>query len=224
MSTTKTDSSVSFAAQATAAPAAQTPITATANSNNHTTKLGLQASYQSLITGLSTFYQPTDTFALQGGTLTRDAVIAELQKFIDAAEATKTTRTAWLASVQTERGVEAQVHPIRAAMRGIVAARFGADATQLVQFGFNPTKRTARTALTKAQAVVKSKATRTARGTKGAVQKKAVKGNVTGIVVTPTTAVTGVVVAPTTSAAPSAASTNGMTGTATGTAAAQHAA
>jgi hypothetical protein len=58
----------------------------------------------------------------------------------------------------------------------------------------------------------------------GKKQKKAVKGNVTGIVVTPSTSVTGVVVEPTTSAAPQAASVNGAAAPTTAGAATPHAA
>jgi hypothetical protein len=172
MASTKIDIGASTVSQ----PVAQTPITGTANNSNHGTKVDLETSYQALITGLTTFYQPTDSFALKGGTLTRDAVVEQIQKFIDAAEATKASRTAWLGTVQTERAVEAQLRPIRAAVRSIVAARFGTDGTQLTQFGFTPAKHAKKTAATKAQAVVKSKATRTARGTKGSKQKKAIKG------------------------------------------------
>jgi hypothetical protein len=219
MATTNPNASNPTATQPSASPAAQTPITGTANGSNHSTKIDLQTAYQALITGLTTFYQSTDTFALKSGTLTRDAVIEQLQKFIDAAEATKASRTAWLSTVQAERAVEAQVHPIRVAIRGIVAARYGSDGTQLVQFGFTPSKHAKKSAVTKAQAAVKSKATRTARATKGSKQKKTVKGNVTGIVVTPTTSASGVVVA-----APSAVSASGVAGPAAGAPATPHAA
>jgi hypothetical protein len=196
MATTKPDVSVSAVAQSSPQTGAQTPITATANGSNHGTKVDMQASYQALISGLTTYYQPTDLFALKSGSLTRDAVIEQIQKYIDAAEETKTSRTAWLSTVQAERAVETQVRPVRAALRGIIAARFGSDGTQLMQFGLTPTKRTKKTAQTKAQAVVKSKATRTARGTKGTKQKKAIKGSVSGAVATPATSTAGVVAAP----------------------------
>ncbi len=49
-----------------------TLITSTANGSNHTTKVGLQASIQAVIFGLLTYYQPTDTFQMNGTTYTRD--------------------------------------------------------------------------------------------------------------------------------------------------------
>jgi hypothetical protein len=173
--TNKTNASVSTANQPAPPPATLTPITGTANGSNHGTKVNLQTSYQALITGLLAFYQPTDEFTLKSGTYSRDGVIEQLQRFITAAEATKASHTVWRGTVQTERDVEAQVRPIRVGVRGIVGARYGADGTQMMQFGFQPAKRTKKSAQTKAQAVVKGKATRTARATKGKNQKKAIK-------------------------------------------------
>jgi hypothetical protein len=206
MASTKPDVSVSNANQPAVQSTAQTPITGTANGSNHGTKVDLQTSYQALITGLLAFYQPTDTFALKSGTFTRDDVIEQLQKFIVAAEATKAGHTAWRGTVQAEREVELQVRPIRTGLRGIVSARYGANGTQMMQFGFVPTKRAKKTAQTKAQAVAKGRATRTARSTKGKVQKKAIKGVVA---VVGSVGSAGVAPAPaTTATAPAASGTH----------------
>jgi hypothetical protein len=58
----------------------------------------------------------------------------------------------------------------------------------LADFGIHPKARTPPTVEASLAAVAKRRATRAARRTMGSQQKKAVKGDVTGVVVTPTTA------------------------------------
>jgi hypothetical protein len=52
-----------------------------------------------------------------------------------------------------------QVRPLRQGVRGIAQARFGADGAQLLQLGFTPAKPATKSAASKAQAALKSKAT-----------------------------------------------------------------
>ena len=174
MTTTTTATNVSNANLPAPAPVPPPTITATGGSN-HGTKVDLQASYQALIGGLQTFYQPTDVFLLNGASYTRDSLITELQKFIALAEATKEANKSWRDAVQVEHLFELEVRPLRQGVRGIVAARFRKDATQLLKFGFVQGKKGKKTPDTKAKAVVKGKATRTARGTKGKKQRLAIK-------------------------------------------------
>jgi hypothetical protein len=151
-------------------------ITATANGSNHGSKVDLQAIYQGLVSGLLALYQPTDTFLMKTGTYTRDELVTQFQGFVAAAENTKSTNQAWRASVQTERELETEVRTLRQGVRGIAQARFGAEGAQLLQLGFPPAKTVKKTAASKAEAVVKSKATRVARGTKGKKQKLDITG------------------------------------------------
>jgi hypothetical protein len=58
----------------------------------------------------------------------------------------------------------------------------------LADFGIHPKTRAPLTVEAKAAAAAKREATRTARGTKGSVQKKGIKGAVIGVTVTPITA------------------------------------
>jgi hypothetical protein len=154
------------------------PITGVANGSNKGTKIDLQTSYQAFITGLQTYYQPTDTFALKTGTLTRDEVIAEAQKFIAAAENTKASNRVWRADAQTERAVELEVAPIRRGVRNVVEGRFDENGIELLSFGFEPRKPPVKTVASKMEGIAKAKATRTARGTKGSEQKKDIHGTV----------------------------------------------
>jgi hypothetical protein len=187
-----------------------TPVTGVANGSNTGTKVQIQTSYLALIAGLMAYYQPGDQFILEAGTLTRDQLISSFQQFIASAEATKESYQAWRADVQTERAAEQTVAPVRAGLKALLIGRFGKSSTQLTKFGFEPAKSGTRSTLDKTAAVVKAKATRTARGTTGSVQKKKITGNVTGVVVTPVTAGTAAPPAPAT--AGNAASTSSGAG------------
>jgi hypothetical protein len=187
MSTTSTTSSVVATSTAGPAPApagASPGITSVAKSGK-STKVLTQASYQALVSGLQSTFQPTDTFNVPGGTLTRDQIIAQLNTFISAAEATKAARQQWLTAVAGERSTLGDVTPLRQSIRSILQGRFGKEGPALTSFGFSPAKLAKRTAHTKAAAAVKTAATREARHTMGTVQKKTVKGDVVGIAVTP---------------------------------------
>jgi hypothetical protein len=161
-------------------------ITTTANASNHGTKVDFQASIQAVIFGLLTYYEPTDTFVMNGTTYTRDELVAEFQSFVTAAQATKTSNQQWRGNVQSERVLELHVRALRKGVQGIVAARFGEDGAQNLQFGFPMEKPRAKSAVTKAVAVQKGLATRKERGTMSKADKMAIKGNVNvALVVTP---------------------------------------
>ncbi len=166
-----------------------TLITSTANGSNHTTKVGLQASIQAVIFGLLTYYQPGDTFQMNGDVYTRDELVAEFQSFVTAAQATKTSNQQWRANVQTERALALHVRSLRKGVEGVVNARFGPEGAQNLQFGFAMSKPRVKSAETKAIAVVKGQATREKRGTMTKAEKKAIKGDVNvALVVTPNAA------------------------------------
>ncbi len=139
-------------------------------------KIDLQASYQALIAGLNAAYQPTDTFVLRTGTLTRDELTTQLNGVIVAAEATKTARQQYRSAVNDEQMIQAQMRSLRSGVRGIIQARLGANNPAVTQFGFLPTKPAKKSAESKATAVVKAKATRSARHTMGKNQKEEIRG------------------------------------------------
>jgi hypothetical protein len=180
--TTSAPNTQPASATATAAPA----ITSASKTSGKVPKLQIQASYQALVSGLLSTYQPTDTFTINGETLTRDGVVARLNAYIATAEASKSSRQQWLGAVEAEHTGLVAVTPLRQSLHAIVQARLGGkDATGLTAFGFSPAKSTKRTVTSKATAVAKTAATREARHTMGKVQKKDVKGDVVGITVTP---------------------------------------
>jgi hypothetical protein len=64
-------------------------------------------------------------------------------------------------------------------LRDFAAGNFGVASNQYTTLGFTPPKKAAKTAAIKAEAAVKSGATRDARHTMGKVQKKAIHGTAT---------------------------------------------
>jgi hypothetical protein len=156
---------------ASATANARPAITRASKTRSKVPKLQIQASYLALVSGLLSTYQRSDTFSINGETLTRDEVTARLNAYIAAAEATKASRRQWLAAVQTEHASLLAATSLRQGLHGIVQARLGGkDATGLTAFGFSPAKSTKRTVTSKATAVAKTAATREARHTMGSVQ------------------------------------------------------
>ena len=95
---------------------------------------------------------------------------------------------------------------------------FSTSPDVLADFGINPKARTPLTVEAKAAAVAKRTATRAARHTMGSRQKEGIKGDVTGVVVTPIAAPSPTVTPPSGPAAP--ATSGGTTAASSPTAAA----
>jgi hypothetical protein len=83
--------------------------------------------------------------------------------------------------------VVAEVAPVRAAIQSVLQGRYGKGSSKLLAYGFTPQKVAERTVASKAGAIVKNEATRTARGTKGSKKKLEITGGVTGVKITPVT-------------------------------------
>jgi hypothetical protein len=81
-------------------------------------------------------------------------------------------------------------------LKQYVMNAYGAESPVLADFGFTVPKRAALTVEQQTQAIAKRKATRKARNTLGKKQKAAIKGNVTGVNVTPITEPAAPAVAP----------------------------
>jgi hypothetical protein len=162
-------------------------VTSVANGGNSGTKTDLQTSYVALIAGLQAGYAPDYVFQLATGDQRCDEVVAELQRYVTAAQATKGSYQAWRNDVEAERQVVAEVAPVRAAVHSVLQGRYGKGSSKLLAYGFTPQKVAERTVASKAGAIVKNEATRIARGTKGSKKKLEITGGVTGAVITPVT-------------------------------------
>jgi hypothetical protein len=164
-------------ANPTGSAATATPpvITSLADKPASKTKVSVETRYQTLIEGILANFGHVSSFELSTGNYTLDALVSTLRRRIAAAEDTKSTKTDWHTTVQAERQVDGEVRPLRKQLQQYVAARFGATSAKMAEFGFTPLKPRKPTTRTKAAAADKSLATRKARGTMGAKQRKRIK-------------------------------------------------
>ena len=155
------------------------------------TKAAALAQVQALIAG-TTKHFPTGSFTIGNTTYTSASLVQVLQGLVNAMLARNAAETGAKDALKAEQATQTQAGPIVRAYERLVLAAF-ANATQtLADFGLTPPKaRTPLTAQQLAARAAKAKATRVARGTTGKKKKLAVKGDVTGVVVTPLHAPTG---------------------------------
>lgn len=135
------------------------------------------------------FTNGSQVLSLAGGSkfVTVDEVLNAMNAFVTNRAAVTEARATARAKVAAENEQAPALVALIDAFEAFVRFTFGSSPEALADFGLVPTK--ARTPLTAEQlavAVAKREATRIARGTKSAKQKKAIKGNVTAkLVVTP---------------------------------------
>ena len=160
------------------------------------------------------FPNGSETITLEGASTTIDAVLTQLQGFVDKRAAIVAAQMAASNLVAAERAGLPAITALFAAFVAFVRNALGPTSAALADFAI-PTRKVPvpKTAEQKAVAAAKRKATREARGTKGPVAKKAVKGNITAqLVVTPAASdATGAPTAPAT--APTAAAPGGTPAT-----------
>jgi hypothetical protein len=144
--------------------------------NIATQKITVEAEYEALINGMNTELANVDPIVLIEQSYPRAALIAEFQKRVDAAEATKTARNNLHTCVAQEKTVQTEVAPLRMAMKQYLQSRYGKNSPKLQLFGFTQAKKPAKTVASKMAAVTNAKATRVARNTMGKKQKLKVKG------------------------------------------------
>jgi hypothetical protein len=145
------------------------------------------AQVQALIAG-TTKHVPTVSFTIGSTVYTAASLNQIFQGLVNVMTASSAAEAAAKDALAAERAARTQVGPILLAYKRLILTSF-ANATQtLADFGLAPPK--ARTPLSAEQRVAraaKAKATRAARGTTSKKQKLAVKGRVTGVIVTPIT-------------------------------------
>jgi len=91
-------------------------------------------------------------------------------------------------SIASDTALQARLAPTLRAIRELIRIMYGSRPTMLAQFGLTPKKERAPLTTDALLArTAKARATRKARNTKGSRQKKAIKGDVTGVEITPVT-------------------------------------
>jgi hypothetical protein len=150
-------------------------------------KVATLARVQAIIAGTQKHF-PSGSFTLGNVAFTTASLVQLFQTLADAIAAVNTAQAGAKSAVAAMRAVHSNVNPVLAEFTKWLRASFGTATSTLADFGLEPPKaRTPMTAEAKTAAVAKRAATRAARGTTSKKQKLAVKGNVTGIIVTPVT-------------------------------------
>jgi hypothetical protein len=143
-----------------------------------------------------------------GGTFTPDQIANELQSIVDLRTDVSAAQASARAKVAAETARMPSLRTFMSAYLAFIKVTYGTSPDVLADFGIHPKARVPLTVEAKALAVARRKATRAARHTMGAKQRLAVKGDVTGIVLTPVTAEPSTVVAPSSATSRSAPATS----------------
>ncbi|SRR5258708_4835970 len=167
---------------------------------------------QQLIAGASKHFANTGSLGFASATFTPAQVMASLQTLVDLRQGVETAKAAAKAKLADEKAQAPALRSFIAAFESFVKVTFSNSPDVLADFGLHPKKARAPLRVEdKAAVVAKRKATRAARRTMGSKQRKAVKGDVTRVIVTPVTASEHTVQASSGPSVP-ATSTGGTTG------------
>ena len=171
-----------------------------------TTKTAETTRATQLLAGFQKHLASVTSLTLASVVYTPAQITSALQTLVSLYAAVDTAKSVWKAKLAAVAAQAPALLSLTAALGSYVKLTYSESPDVLADFGLPP--KTVKTPLTTEQqavAVAKRKATREARGTTGSKAKKAVKGNVTGVVVTPVTAPTPVA----SPAAPSAPANGG---------------
>jgi len=168
-----------------------------------------------LIAGTNKHLAGTAQVMLVGGSYTPAQIAEKLQELVNLRDDVDAAKAATKAKLAAEKADMPALRTLMEALVTFVKAAYGSQPDVLADFGVHPKTRAPLSAVAKAAAAVKRKATREARHTMGSKQKKGVKGAVTGIVVTPVTAAQPVAAAPAPSSPSAPAPGTGTGATAT---------
>jgi hypothetical protein len=179
---------------------------------NSNTKGQVVAIAEQLAAGATKHFSSTTPVAFGGSSYTLSQVTSNLQKLVDLRSSVNAAKAAATEALSVEAAQAPALVAFERQLRAFVKATYSHSPATLADFGITSKSRTALTVGAKTAAVAKSAATRAARHTMGSKQKLEVKGDVTGVVVTPVKASAPVVptqngpTAPATSGSPAASS------------------
>jgi hypothetical protein len=143
--------------------------------NVSTQKSSLSLQLTALVNGINTDLVGVDPIDLDGVSTKRADVLARIQALLDAITAVKSARTTLQAAVANQNTLLAGGRALRTAMKRLLQTKFGPTSPKMQDFGFTQTHKGKPDVPTKAAALTKAKATRTARGTAGKKQKALIK-------------------------------------------------
>lgn len=172
------------------------------------TKGSVVALAEQLIAGTNKHLAGVAQVMVAGSSLTPAQVASQLQEIVTLRSDVTTAKAVTKAKIAVEKANMPHLRVFQDAFVTFVKAAFGTSPDVLADFGLAPKKvPTPATTTAKAAAAAKRKATRAARKVMGTKQRKAVKGDVTGIVVTPVVAAAPVATAPSGPSAPAGSAT-----------------
>jgi hypothetical protein len=157
---------------------------------------------EQLVAGTSKHLTSMPQIMLAGSSFTPSQVMAQLQALVNLRSDVDAAKASTKGKLAVEKANMPALRILMDAYVSFVNAAFGTAPDVLADFGLHPKARTPLTVEAKTAAAAKRKATRAARHTTSAKQKRSINGAVTGIIVTPVTAAQPVATA--TSSGPSA--------------------
>ena len=156
-------------------------------STSSNSKTNVLTRVQALIAGTQKHF-PSGQFTLGNVAYTTASLVQVLQNLADALTALNAAHASVTDGVAALATQKANVDPVIRAYVAFIRGTFSNATVQLGDFGLQPHKAAPPLDTEKrAAATAKLRATRTARGTTSKKQKLAVKGDVTGVIVTPIT-------------------------------------
>jgi hypothetical protein len=156
--------------------------------NNRESKGTVVALAQQLIAGTNMHLTSTTQVMLGGSSYTPAQVTEKLQTLVNLRLDVDATKASTKAKLVTEKTQMPALRTFMSALVTFIKAAYANQPDVLADFGISLKARTPLTVEAKTAAAAKRVATRAARHTMGANQKKSVKGAVVGIAVTPITA------------------------------------
>jgi hypothetical protein len=131
---------------------------------------------QAMITGTQKFLSQLASLPVGSQSMTPADIVKVFQDRLTAGQAVQTAEAARTAAITANRNERLKTAATVQSFRRIVVGMFQQSPDTLAVFNLAAPKVAVKSVATKATAVAKSKATRTARGTKGSKQKQSIKG------------------------------------------------
>ena len=176
------------------------------------------ASAKQLIAGTEKRLAKGTQVSFAGGAFTPDQITSELQSIVNLRADVDGANAAAKAKLAAETIAMPALRTFMSAYVAFIKVAYGTSPDALADFGINPKARAQLKGEAMVAAAAKRKATRAARHTMGSKQRLGVKGDVTGITVTPISATPSTVATPSVGpGSPSAPATSTGTTAATAT-------
>jgi len=148
-------------------------------------KTGVVTRAQSLIAGVNKHLSAMTSVTVAGQSLTPAQIVQSLQTLVDLRTAFLAAQASAKAKVSAETTQSPPLRALMSAFTAYVKASYLNSPEVLADFGLQTKPRALLTTEAQAAANAKRASTRAARHTMGSQQRKAVKGDVTGVTVTP---------------------------------------